>query len=292
MDRRIIELYDRFTHGGMDRRSFLERLARLAGGTAAATALLPMLEYDYARAQIVAENDPRLATEAVKFKGGDADIGGYLVAPKAGGKRPAVIVIHENRGLNPHIRDITRRIATDGFVALGVDYLALVGGTPDPYDDDKARDAFAKVTPDMALPVSRGALAYLKNHPATNGKVGAVGFCWGGGAVNNLAVADPALDAGVAFYGRQPPADRVPAIRAPLLLHYAGNDANLNGGIAAYESALKANGKTYELFVYDGVEHGFNNDTAGVRYNKAAADLAWGRTIAFFKKHLGAPAAA
>ena len=203
-----------------------------------------------------------------------------------------MIVIHENRGLNPHIKDITRRIAADGFVALGVDYLSPFGGTPDPYDDDKAREMFTKVTPDAAVPMSRGALAYLKNHPAANGKVGAVGFCWGGGAVNNLAVADPTLDAGVPFYGRQPPADRVAAIRAPLMLHYAGNDAGINAGIPAYEAALKANGKTYELFVYEGAEHGFNNDTAGVRYNKAVADLAWGRTIAFFKRHLGAPGAA
>ena len=292
MDRRIIDLYDRFTHGGMDRRSFLDRLARLAGGTAAASALLPLLEYDYARAQIVPESDPRIATQAVRFAGGAGEIAGYLATPKAGGKRPAVIVIHENRGLNPHIKDITRRIAADGFVALGVDYLSLVGGTPDPYDDDKAREAFGKVTPDMALPVSRGALAFLKSHAASNGKVGAVGFCWGGGAVNNLAVADPTLDAGVPFYGRQPPAERVADIRAPLMLHYAGNDAGINAGIPAYEAALKANGKTYELFVYEGTEHGFNNDTAGVRYNKAAADLAWGRTIAFFKKHLGTPGAA
>jgi len=203
-----------------------------------------------------------------------------------------VIVIHENRGLNPHIQDIARRLAVEGYVALGVDYLSRFGGTPAPYDDDKARDLFAKVTPDGALPDSRGALAYLKAHAGTTGKVGAVGFCWGGGAVNNLAVADPTLDAGVAFYGRQPAADRVPAIKAPLLLHYAGLDAGIGAGIPAFEAALKANGKTFELYVYEGAEHGFNNDTAGVRYNKAAADLAWGRTIAFFKKHLGTPSAA
>jgi carboxymethylenebutenolidase len=276
----------------MDRRSFLDRLARLAGGTAAASAVLPMLEYNFALAQVVPEGDPRITTQAIKFPVGSTEIAGYLVTPRAGGKRPTVIVIHENRGLNPHIKDITRRVATDGFVALGVDYLSLVGGTPDPYDDDKAREAFGKVTPDMAVPVSRAALAYLKSHASSTGKVGAVGFCWGGGAVNNLAVADPTLDGGVPFYGRQPPADLVAEIRAPLMLHYAGNDAGINAGIAAYEAALKANGKTYELFMYEGVEHAFNNDTAGARYNKAAADLAWGRTIAFFKKHLGNPGGA
>jgi len=282
MDRKFIELFDRFTHGAMPRRDFLERLARLAGGTAAANAILPMLENNYARADSVAEDDPRLRTE---FPAIAKNMGGYLAQPLEGPRMPGVIVIHENRGLNPHIRDVTRRLALEGFVAYAPDYLYGLGGTPE--DADKARDMIGALQPDDILAVSQVALKAIVKHPNSTGKVGAVGFCWGGGQVNALAVADSTLAAGVAYYGRQPAAADVPKITAPLLLHYAGLDERVNAGIAEFETALKANNKTYELYIYDSVDHAFNNDTNAARYNKAAADLAWSRTVAFLKKYAG-----
>ncbi|MEJ1158075.1 dienelactone hydrolase family protein [Prosthecomicrobium sp. N25] len=284
MDQKIIDLYDDFTHGGMNRRAFLDRLASLAGGTAAATALLPLLENNYAQAQTVPESDPRITAETVSFPAGAAQVSGYLVKPKAAGRYPAVIVIHENRGLNPHIRDVTRRMAVEGFTAFGVDFLSPLGGTPT--DEDKARDMFQSLKVPDVVAWGRGVVAGLKARPDTNGKVGSIGFCWGGGVVNALAVAEPDLGAGVAYYGRQPKAEEVASIKAPLMLHYAGLDQGINAGIAAYEAALKAAGKSYELFLYEGVNHAFNNDTNAARYDKAAADLAWGRTVAFLKKSL------
>jgi carboxymethylenebutenolidase len=286
MDQRVINLYDRFTHGGMNRREFTDQLAVLAGGTAAATALLAQLQNNYAHAQIVPENDPRLKSETVTF----GAISGYLVRPADAMKRPAVIVIHENRGLNPHIKDVTRRIALAGFVAFGPDYLTPLGGTPT--DEDKARDMFSQLKAPDVVANSRAVFAGLKARSDATGKVGAIGFCWGGGQVNALAVAEPELGAGVPYYGIQPKTEDVPNIKAPLLLQYASNDERINAGIAAYEAALKANNKTYELHVYPNSQHAFNNDTNAARYDKATADLAWGRTIAFLKKNLGeAPAA-
>jgi len=287
MDQRIIDLYDEFTHGAMTRRAFLDRLAALAGSTAAASALLPLLQNDYALAQTVPESDGRIRAETFAVPGLEG-LSGYLVRPASGGKRPAVIVIHENRGLNPHIKDVTRRLAADGFVALGLDYLSPMGGTP--ADEDKAREMIGQLKAPDAVRSSRAALAALETHPDATGKVGAVGFCWGGAQVNALAVAEPNLDAGVAYYGRQPPADAVGAIRAPLLLHYAGTDPGVNAGIAAYEAALRSAGKTFEIHMYPGAQHAFNNDTNAARYNKEAADLAWSRTLAFFRRHLGAEA--
>jgi carboxymethylenebutenolidase len=284
MDQRIIDLYDEFTHGTMGRRRFFDRLATLAGGTAAAAALLPLLQNNYAVAQVVAESDPRITAETVPIPGVDK-LTGYLVRPKAAGRHPAVVVIHENRGLNPHIKDVTRRFGTEGFLALGVDCLSPMGGTP--ADEDQARTMIGQTKPADAIAYNRAALAMLKTHASSNGMVGAVGFCWGGAQVNWLAASDPTLDAGVPYYGRQPTADVVPNIRAPLLLHYAGIDEGVNAGIAAYEAALKAAGKSYELHMYPGAQHAFNNDTGPARYNKDAADLAWSRTLAFFRKHLG-----
>jgi carboxymethylenebutenolidase len=286
MDQRIINLYDEFTHGTMSRRRFFDRLAGLAGGTAAASALLPLLQSNYALAQTVAESDARITTETFAIAGVDK-LSGYLVTPKAPGRHPAVIVIHENRGLTPHIKDVTRRLGTEGFTALGVDFLSPLGGTPT--DEDQGRTMIGQLKPADVVASSRAALAALKTHPRANGKVGAVGFCWGGAQVNALAVADPTLDAAVPYYGRQPAAESVATIRAPLLLQYAGNDEPINSGIPAYEAALKAAGKSYELYIYPGVQHAFNNDTGAARYNKAAADLAWSRTLAFFAENLGAP---
>ena len=287
MDQRIIELYDSFTHGVIHRRDFMDRLTAIAGSSAAAIALLPLLQNDYARAAIVADDDARLATDTVSYDAGGAKISGYLARLKAKGKRPAVIVIHENRGLNPHIKDIARRIALEGYLALAVDMLSPQGGTPG--DEDKARDMFAALKLDETAQQLAGAVPFLAKHAESTGNVGAIGFCWGGGMVNRIAILAPDLRAGVAYYGAQPPADKVASIHAPLLLHYAGLDQRINAGIPAYEAALKAAGKRYTVHVYLDVNHAFNNDTAGDRYNKPAADLAWSRTLAFFRENLGAP---
>jgi carboxymethylenebutenolidase len=280
MNQTIIDLYDRFTHGHVSRRHFLDRLALLAGGSAAATALLPLLQNNYALAETVPESDSRIKTETVTTAG----ISTYVAKPARGDKFPTVVVIHENRGLNPHIKDVTRRLATEGYLAVGVDMLTPLGGTPT--DEEKAREMIGQLKPEEVAAQLTAVVAAVRARPDSNGKVGAVGFCWGGAAVNNLAVADPTLNAAVAYYGRQPSDDKVPAIKAPLLLHYAGIDENVNKGIAGYEAALKANGKSFELFTYDGANHAFNNDTNAARYNKEAADLAWSRTLAFFKKNL------
>jgi carboxymethylenebutenolidase len=283
VDKRIIDLYDDFTHGGMNRRAFLDRLAALAGSTAAAAALLPVLQNNYAQAQTIPENDSRIVAAMVDIPGAPG-LKGYLVKPKSGGKLPAVLVIHENRGLNPHIKDVTRRMAAEGFVALGLDYLGPMGGTP--ADEDKGRDMIGQLKQPDVVAYGKAAVANLKGLPDSNGKVGAIGFCWGGGAVNNLAVADPDLSAGVAYYGGQPKAEDVPKIKAALMLHYAGLDERINAGIPAFEAALKQAGKTYEIHTYEGANHAFNNDTNEARYDKEAADLAWKRTVGFLKKQL------
>ncbi|MCX7296073.1 MAG: dienelactone hydrolase family protein [Hyphomicrobiales bacterium] len=286
MDQRIIDLYDSFTHGVIHRRDFMDRLTTIAGSSAAALALLPMLQNDYARAAIIPADDARLAIDTVSYDAAGTKISGYLARPKSKGKRPAVIVIHENRGLNPHIQDITRRIALEGFLALGVDMLSPLGGTPG--DEDKGRDMIATLKPDEAAQQIAAAVPFLAKHAESTGSVGAIGFCWGGGMVNRIAVLSPDLKAGVAYYGAQPAADKVASIQAPLLLQYAGLDQRINAGIPAYEAALKAANKRYTIHMYPDVNHAFNNDT-GDRFNKPAADLAWSRTVAFFKENLGAP---
>jgi carboxymethylenebutenolidase len=280
MDQKIISLFDNFTHGGINRRAFMEKLTTLAGSSAAAAALLPVLENNYAHAEVVAETDDRIVSETLPFTGGS----GYLAKPKAAGIYPGVVVIHENRGLNPHIKDVARRMALEGFVALAPDYLNALGGTPD--DADKAREMIGTLKPEAIVATSMAALAAVKSNGGTNGKSGAMGFCWGGGAVNALAVADASLSAGVAYYGMQPPAADVPKITAPLMLHYASLDERINAGIPAFEEALKAAKKTYELQIYEGANHAFNNDTNAARYNKEAADLAWKRTVDFLKKYV------
>ncbi|MBI2717162.1 MAG: dienelactone hydrolase family protein [Rhizobiales bacterium] len=282
MEQKFIELFDRFTHGGMQRRAFLERLAAMAGSAAAANGLLAVLENNYAQAAQVAENDPRLEAGPAKLAEGAS---GYLVKPAGAGKLAAVMVIHENRGLNPHIKDVTRRLALEGFLAFAPDYLAGRGGTP--ADEDKARDLIGTLTESEILATSQASLQALNSYGEATGKTGAIGFCWGGGQVNALAVAAPTLAAGVVYYGMQPAAAEVAKIAAPLLLHYAGLDSRINAGIADFEAALKANRKTYELYMYEGANHAFNNDSNAARYNKAAADLAWARTVAFLKKYLG-----
>ena len=287
LDQRIINLYDHFTHGGLNRRDFLDQLSRLAGSTAAAAALLPLLQNDYAKAAIVADNDARLITERASYDSPKGKINGYLARAKAKGKRPTVLVIHENRGLNPHLEDVARRFAAEGYLAYAADLLSLVGGTP--ASEDAARDLHPKLNQDDAVVALVSAVSFLKSHPESTGKVGAVGFCFGGLMINRLAASSPELGAAVAYYGRQVPAAQVPNIKAALLLHYAENDEAVNAGIAAYEAALQANNKKYTKHIYAGAQHAFNNDTNAARYNKAAADLAWERTLAFFKVHLGTP---
>lgn len=288
ISREIITLYDRFTHGEMDRRAFMERLAGLAGSTAAAVALLPMLQNNYAQANTVAPDDARLSiSENTTIAGADAGLAGYLAAPKGTVKRPALVVIHENRGLNAHIKDVTRRAALEGYLSLGIDVLSPDGGTP--ADEDKAREMIGKVPPEVAEKRIAAAVQLLMKHPLSTGKVGAIGFCWGGSNVNRLAAIEPNLVAGVAYYGGQIPAERVGSIKAALMLHYAGLDQRINAGIPAYKAALEAAGKSFEIHMYENVDHAFNNDTNAARYNADAAKLAWQRSFAFLAKHLGTP---
>jgi carboxymethylenebutenolidase len=282
----IIDLYDEYTHERLDRRVFMDRLAKIAGGTTAAAALVPILEANYAHAAIVPADDARLTTEQVSFAGAGGDVQGYLARPAdASGPLPGVVVIHENRGLNPHIEDVARRVALEGFVALAPDFLSPAGGTPD--DQDQARDMIGTLDPAQTLDNALAAVEFLASNEAANGNVGVVGFCWGGALVNRVAVSAPELGAAVAFYGRQPPVEDVPNIKAPLLLHYAGLDDRINEGIPAYEEALKANGIEHTIYIYEGVNHAFNNDTSEARYDQTAAELAWSRTIDFFNQHLG-----
>lgn len=287
-DQRVVELYDSFTHGLIDRRTLLDRLAVVAGSTAAALALLPLLQNDYARAETVSASDSRLVAETASYDAAGTRMSGYLVRLKGAAKRPAVLVVHENRGRNPHIEDIARRLALEGFLAFAVDALSPQGGTPS--DEDKAREMFEKLNLGDTARQIAAAVPFLASHAESTGSVGAVGFCWGGGMVNRIAVLSPDLKAAAAYYGAQPPAADVPRIHAALLLHYAGLDNRINAGIPAYEEALKAAGKTFTVYVYPNVNHAFNNDTTS-RYDKPAADLAWSRTIAFLKDKLGAPPA-
>jgi carboxymethylenebutenolidase len=282
----MINAYDEYTHLTLDRRGFMEKLTKLAGSGAAAAAIAPLLAANPARAAIIADDDPRLKTEAITYPGSSGEMKGYLAHPAdQSGKLPAVIVIHENRGLNGHIRDVARRVALEGFVALAPDLLSPLGGTP--ADEDQARDMIAKLDPAKTIADEVTTLQFLEKHELSTGKVGVVGFCWGGGAANDLAVNAPRLAAAVAYYGRQPKAEDVAKIKAPLMLHYAGLDERTNAGIDPFKQALDAAGKEYTVYIYEGANHAFNNDTSEARYNKPAAELAWGRTIAFFKEKLG-----
>ena len=284
MDQKIIALYDEYTHAPLDRRVFLERLTALAGSAVSAYALLPLLENNYAVAQTVPADDPDLITERVTFPGATGPVNAYLARPRAGGKHPGVIVIHENRGLNPHTEDVTRRAAKAGFVALGPDMLSPLGGTPS--NEDQAREMISRLDAAQTVANLKSAVGWLGQQATTNGRVGAMGFCWGGGMVNQLAAADPALDAAVVFYGRSPDPAKVPDIRAPLLLHYAGLDDSINQTVPAYTTALDKAGKSYTLYRYEGANHAFLNDTNAARYNREAAELAWQRTVDFLKKQL------
>ncbi len=284
MDQKIIDLYDEYTRGFLDRREFLKKLCILAGGAAAANALLPLLENNYARAEVVRKDDPRLETDNINYPGATGDVRAHFARPKGDEKLPGVVVIHENRGLNPHIEDVTRRVALEGFLALGPDALSPLGGTPD--DPDKARSLIRELDSQQTIQNYLAAVRYLKTHPASTGKVGVIGFCWGGGMANQVAVNSPDLSAAVPYYGRQPAAEVVSKIKASLLLHYAGDDERINKGIPAYEAALKKASVDYKIYMYEGAKHAFNNDTNAARYNKEAAQLSWQRTISFLKEKL------
>ncbi|MER8417260.1 dienelactone hydrolase family protein [Mesorhizobium sp. M1329] len=281
----MIDAYDEYTHLTLDRRRFMEQLTRLAGSGAAAAAIAPLLAANSAQAAIVAEDDPRVKGEDIRYPGSGGQMKGYLVRPAdQTGKLGTVIVVHENRGLNPHIRDVARRVALEGFVALAPDFMTPLGGTPG--DENRARDLFSQLDPAQVAANAVATVAYLKGYKDGNGKVGAVGFCWGGGTVNMLAVNAPDLAAAVAYYGMQPKAQDVPKIKAALMLHYAGLDTRTNAGIDAFKKELDAAHVEYSVYVYEGANHAFNNDTSAARYDKKAADLAWGRTIAFLKEKL------
>jgi carboxymethylenebutenolidase len=279
MDQRIIDLYDEYTHAPLQRRVFIKRLSALAGSSAAAAALLPLLESNYALAATVAPDDARIEASHITYPAASGPVRAYLARPKGTAKLPAVQVIHENRGLTPHIEDVARRVAIEGYVALAPDLLSAYGGTP--ADEDAGRQLFTKVKPDSAVADLVEGVSYLRKRADVTNKIGCIGFCWGGGMANNLAVNLPDLAAAVAFYGIQPAAADVPKIRAKLLLHYAGLDDRVNAGISAYEAALKSAGVSYTKYMYEGTQHAFHNDTAGARYNKEAAELAWRRTIEF-----------
>ena len=284
MDQRIINLFDEYTHKPLSRDVFIGRLTKLTGSTAAAIAILPLLEVDYANATTVPLQDNRLMAESITYAGDGTEMKGYVARPKAKGKYAAIVVIHENRGLNPHIEDVTRRAALAGYIAIAPDALSPFGGTPT--DADQARDLFQKLDAPKNLNNFIKAFDYLKSRKDCNGKFGAVGFCWGGGMVNQLAVNVPDLRAAVAFYGRQPEAVDVPRIKSAVQLHYGGTDERINAGIPAYEEALKKANIKYELYLYEGAQHAFHNDTAPTRYNEVAAKLAWERTLTFFQKNL------
>jgi carboxymethylenebutenolidase len=284
----VLGLFDKYVHGQLSRRGFLAAAAKYTVLGLTAEALLEALSPRFAEAQQIAVVDSRISAQYVEYPSvnGYGKIRGYLVKPaKFVGKLPTVLVIHENRGLNPHIEDIARRLAIDNFIAFAPDALFALGGYPG--DEDKARELFKSLDQTKTHADFITASGVLKNLPEGNGKVGAVGFCYGGGIVNYLATQIADLAAGVAFYGSQPTAEETAKIKVPLLLHYAGEDERINAGWPAYETALKASHINYEAFVYKGVQHGFNNDTTP-RYDEAAAKLAWQRTISFFNKELRA----
>jgi carboxymethylenebutenolidase len=282
MDQKIINLYDEYTHSQVSRKDFMRKLAILAGSTALAMTILPMLENNYAAAADFNSDD--IDVENIAYAGVDGEMKAVLAKPKGKKNLGCVLVIHENRGLNPHIIDVTKRVAAEGFLALGVDALSPLGGTPT--DEDKGRELIGKLDPEKNLQNYLKGLDYLRNRKDGNGKVGCVGFCWGGAMANKLAVNDPKLQAAVAYYGAQANVADVPKIKASLMLHYGGLDERINAGIPAYEQALKDNKIDYKIYIYDGVNHAFNNNTSPTRYNEAAAKLAWSRTIDLFKQKL------
>ena len=281
MKQEIINLYDEYTHKPLSRSDFLKKLSLLTGGMTAALTILPSLESNYAIAQVT---DNELFTETVGYVGINGEMKAYVARPKEMKAYPTVIIIHENRGLTPHIEDVARRAAQAGFLAIAPNALSVL--SPAPANEDEARTAFSKLKAEDNLANFLKVFEYISTRKDSNGKIGCVGFCWGGAMANSLAVEVPSLKAAVAFYGRQPAIGDVPKIKSAVQLHYASLDERVNAGAKDYEEALKSNSKKYELYMYEGVNHAFHNDTSAARYNEVAAKLAWQRTIDFFKKYL------
>lgn len=284
MEKKMTELYRDYRSGTTSRRDFLRKLAMVAGSSAAALALLPVLEENELQAAGKPKKEPELVNEFITYPAATGAMRAYLARPKKGKKFPAVIVIHENRGLVPHIQDVTRRMAKEGFLALAPDALSPVGGTPE--DVSNVGELFKKLVSEETTKNFVAAVKFLETHPKSTGKVGCTGFCWGGAMTNQVAVNSPELDAAVPYYGRQPSAEDVAKIKAPVMAHYAENDAGINAGIEAFEKSLKDNGIEYHFFTYPGTGHAFNNDTNPQRYNAEAAKLAWARTVGFFREKL------
>ena len=286
MDQRIIDLYDDFTHRHLDRRLFLEQVTKLVGSSALAMTMMAALRSNYARAATVPADDPRLTTQRVAMPGSAGEVKGYLARPKGDAKLAGIVVIHQNRGLNPHIEDVTRRVALENYVAVGVDCMSVLGGTP--ADEDKAMQLFRELKPEQAVGELKQAITYLQSRPDASGRIGAIGFCWGGSMINLLAeAAGPDLNAAVAFYGSAPPLDQVSKIKASLILNYAGLDNRVNATRPDYEDALKAAHVDYTSYLYPDVNHGFFDDTTE-RYSPDAAKLAWERAKGLFAQHLKA----
>ncbi|HCT22638.1 MAG TPA: carboxymethylenebutenolidase [Chitinophagaceae bacterium] len=283
MNQEIINLYDEYTHKPLSRNEFLKRLTLLTGSVTAAMAVLPLIEVNAAGANQTPTDG--LMTEYITYAGVQGEMKAYVARPEKKGKYAAVVIIHENRGLNAHIEDVARRAAKAGFLAIAPNALAPLGGTP--ANEDEARQKFQQLKAEDSLLNFIRVFDYLNTRKDVTGKYGCVGFCWGGAMANSLAVEVPSLKAAVAFYGRQPDTAKVPNIKAAVQLHYAGLDERVNAGAVAYEAALKENKINYELYMYDGVNHAFHNDSAPTRYNEAAAKLAWQRSMDFFKKYLG-----
>jgi carboxymethylenebutenolidase len=284
MDKRVTELYDDYRSGRTDRRSFIRKLTLITGSMASAMTLIPVLDENGNKADPEFQDNQGVVTEFIKYPAETGEMKAFLARPAIGKKFPAVIVIHENRGLVPHIRDVTSRMAKEGFLSLAPDALSPLGGTPE--DVSNVGDMFSKLDNEQTIKNFVAAVKFLKTHPLSTGKVGCTGFCWGGGMTNQVAVNSPDLDAAVPYYGRQPSPEDVEKIKAPILAHYAGLDERINAGIPAFEEALKKYHKEYQIFMYDGAQHAFNNDTNPERYNEKAAKLAWSRTIAFFREKL------
>lgn len=284
MNREIADLYNDFRRGALNRRAFMHKLAKIAGGTAAAVAMLPLIENNQAHAQVIEKDDARLLTKDIKYPGQTGDVLAYSARPRGEAKLPAVIVIHENKGLQPHIKDVTRRVALQGYLAIAPDALSPSGGTPD--DVDEARSLMRKLDGPSTEKNFIAAVKYLKTHPQSTGKVGCTGFCWGGGMTNQVAVNAPDLRAGAPFYGRQPASEDVKKIKASMFCHYASNDRRINAGIEAFEAALKEASIDYGMYLYQGASHAFFNDSNPDRYHKPSAELAWRLTIAFFDSTL------
>lgn len=280
----IIALYDEYTHAPLQRRDFLTRLAKLAGGSAVAVSMLPFLQNNYAQAALVDPNDMDIESSMQTYQMQGKEVGYYQAKPKGVGPFSTVVVIHENRGLNPHIKDVTRRLAKEGFLALAPDALSLNGGTPE--DEDKARDMIKKLAKSTIMKIYQASIEAISKDVACNGKIATVGFCWGGGWANAMAVFSPKLSASVSYYGSQLPTEDTLKLKIPLLLHYAGLDKRINAGTANFVIDLTDNDKDFSMHNYARVNHAFNNDTNVARYNKQAADLSWKRTLAFLKENL------